>query len=55
MAKIKEELIVVKLSKLVKDSTEDGESITTHDLIGNLEAVVQELVSDGIVVEIIKG
>ena len=55
MAKIQEELIVIKLSKLHKDSQTHTSSLSGDDVISGLEAVVQELVGNGIVVEIIKG
>jgi hypothetical protein len=51
MAKIHEEIIVIKLSKLVKE-TDKPESAVTEDLITGLSAVVEELVGSGIVVEI---
>jgi hypothetical protein len=51
MAKIHEEIIVIKLSKLVKE-TDKPESAITEDLITGLSAVVEELVGSGIVVEI---
>lgn len=53
MAKIVEEVVVVKVSKLVKDSVE-GDSIITEETIASLEAVAQELVGDGAVVEVVK-
>ena len=51
MAKIHEEIIVIKLSKLVKETDKPGSAIT-EDLITGLSAVVEELVGSGIVVEI---
>jgi hypothetical protein len=51
MAKIHEEVIVIKLSKLVKDSGEDVPAIATKDLEDALTAVAQELVGSGVVVE----
>ena len=55
MAKVQTEIIVVKLSKLIKDTTEDVEPLTNSDIEANLEAIVQELVGDNILVEIEKG
>lgn len=51
MATIHEEVIVIKLSKLVKG---DGtiQSIVTGDIVAALEQVAQELVGDAIVVEV---
>lgn len=51
MAKIQEEIIVIKLSKLVK---EVDASLTTDDFIQNIEAIVQELVGESIIVEVEK-
>lgn len=53
MAKIVEEVIIIKVSKLVKDSA-DGSSIVSDETIAGLEAVAQELVGDGAVVEVEK-
>lgn len=54
MAKIHEELVVIKLSKLIKDSEHGAESTVSPDVVANLEVLVQELVGNGVVVEIIK-
>lgn len=54
MAKIHEELIVIKLSKLVKDSETDASSLAGSDIIQSLEAVAQELVGGSVIVEVIK-
>jgi len=51
MAKIHEEIIVIKMSKLVRD-TEETSGIADADTVASLEAVVQELVGAGVVVEI---
>ena len=50
MAKIVEDVIVIKFSKIVKDS-EDGSSIATSDVQAALEQVAQELVGSGVGVE----
>jgi hypothetical protein len=52
MAKIVEEVVIIKLSKLVKDGVDT--SIITNDLQSALEQVAQELVGDGVVVEVEK-
>ena len=52
MAKIQEETITFKFSKLVKNNDELGkESIITADLLVQLELVAQELVAPDVVVE----
>jgi hypothetical protein len=50
MAKIQEEVIVIKLSKLVKDNG-DVEIIATEDIISALASVAEELAGAGIIVE----
>lgn len=55
MAKIQEELIVIKLSKLHKDSQAQSSSLAGTDVVAGLEAVVQELVGSDVIVEVIQG
>jgi hypothetical protein len=53
MAKIYEEVVVIKLSKLVKDSDETAAgTLASADAVAALEQVAQELVGSGVVVEI---
>ena len=52
MAKINEQLIVVKLSQLAKDGSKD-QAIADDALLAQIEAVLEELVPHA-VVEIIK-
>lgn len=51
MAKLQEDTLVIKISKLVKDSDELGTNLS-EDLVASLEAVVQELAGAGTLVEI---
>ena len=53
MAKIVEEVIIIKVSKLVKEGA-DTDEILSDETIASLEAVAQELVGSGAVVEIEK-
>jgi hypothetical protein len=55
MARIHEEVIIIKLSKLVKDNedVQDG-SLSSIETITALEQVAQELVGSGTIVEIEK-
>lgn len=54
MAKIHEEIIIIKVSKLVKDS-DAGQPVVGQEIVAGLEAVVLEMVSgDAVVVEVIK-
>jgi hypothetical protein len=54
MAKIVEEVVVIKFSKIVKDSEKDQKHIAGADIQTALEQVAQELVGDGIIVEVQK-
>jgi hypothetical protein len=54
MAKIQEELIVIKLSKLHKDSQTQTSNLAGDDVVIGLEAVVQELVGADVIVEVIQ-
>ena len=54
MAKIQEELIVIKLSKLHKDSQTQTSNLANSDVVSGLEAVVQELVGSDVIVEVIQ-
>jgi hypothetical protein len=51
MATILEEVVVIKISKLVK-SGESSESSVTPDILAALEGVAAELLGDGVVVEV---
>jgi sorbitol-specific phosphotransferase system component IIA len=50
MAKIIEEIVVIKFSKLVKSETQ--ETIVSAEIQAALEQVAQELVGDSIIVEV---
>lgn len=54
MAKIIEQNLVIKFSKLVKDDASDNDSVVDRDVIANLEQVVQELAGESVIVEIIE-
>jgi hypothetical protein len=54
MAKIVEEILVVKFSKIVKDSSEDQSTIVSDDILAALEQVAQELVTNSVIVEVVK-
>ncbi len=53
MAKIVEDVIVIKFSKIVKDSAETS-PITGPEIHQALEQVAQELVGEGVVVEVVE-
>jgi len=50
MAKIHEELVVIKLSKLVKEN-DAGTEIATDDIVAALQSVAEELAGVGVIVE----
>jgi len=50
MAKIQEEVVVIKLSKLIRD-TDAGSEIATTDIVAALQSVAEELAGAGVVVE----
>ena len=52
MAKIHEEIVVIKLSKLVKERDNGEQYVATNELCEALQTVVQELVEAGILVEV---
>jgi len=61
MAKIYEEAVVIKLSKLIKDKDVDdvsnsstGDLIATNDICDALQAVAEELAGAGVVVEVVR-
>jgi len=51
MAKIHEEIVVIKLSKLIRDNA-PAEPIASDDIITALQQVAEELAGTGIVVEV---
>lgn len=53
MAQIHEEVILIKLSKLVKDNG-DIELISTDDIVSALTEVAEQLAGVGVIVEVEK-
>jgi hypothetical protein len=51
MAIIHKETITITLSRLVKDTADAPDRIISADLISSLEAVTEELVGPGVIVE----
>jgi hypothetical protein len=52
MAKIVEDVLVIKFSSIVKDNTSDQLSVITEEVRMALEQVAQELVGSGVVIEV---
>jgi len=53
MARVVEDVLVLKLSKLVKDDAIE-DSIITEEIYAALEQVAAELVGEGIIVEVVR-
>jgi hypothetical protein len=51
MAIVHEEIVIIKVSKLVKDH-DDAPVLITADTVSALEQVAQELIGDGAIVEV---
>jgi len=51
MAVIHQEVLVIKVSKLIKDS-DGAPKLVTEDTVSALEQVTQELVGEGVIVEV---
>ena len=54
VAKLQEDAVAIKLSKLLKD-TDQETPILTDETVEQLEVILQELVGAGVLVEIYKG
>jgi hypothetical protein len=52
MAKIVEDMVAIKLSKIAKDDAPDA-PIITDEIASQLEAVAQELVGEAVIVELV--
>ena len=53
MAKMNEDMVIIKVSELLKDS-DKGRKILNHEIVSTIEGAVQELVGTGKLVEIIQ-
>jgi len=54
MAKIVEDVIAIKFSKIAKDSDQEVAGIAGHDIQQALEQVAQELVGESVIVEVVR-
>lgn len=52
MAKIVEDVLIIKFSRIVKDNDSDPAPAATNENIATLEQVAQELVGSNVVVEV---
>lgn len=51
MAKIQEELILIKLSKLIKNN-DQLLPLVNDEIVSNIEQITQELIGDTVIVEV---
>jgi hypothetical protein len=54
MAKIVEDVVIIKFSKIVKDNDTEVSGIANSDIQAALEQVAQELAGDSVVVEVVQ-
>ena len=54
MAKIVEDVLLIKFSSIVKDGSSDQITVVTEEIQKALEQVAQELVGDSVVVEVVR-
>jgi hypothetical protein len=52
MAQVQEEVVVIKLSKLVKNDDALKESLIGEEFESTVESIVQELVGSNVIVEV---
>lgn len=52
MAKIHQETVVITLSKLIKEKDTTEQSLATNDICEALQSVAEQLLGEGIVVEV---
>jgi len=52
MAKIIQEDIVIKISRLAKNGESNQDTLVTNELVTTLESVAQELLGSSVVVEV---
>lgn len=52
MARIETETLTLKISRLIKDSGDLPDSMITEELLSSIEAVAEELLPSGVIVEL---
>jgi hypothetical protein len=52
MAKIHEEVVLIRLSKLVKEKDTEEQYVATNEICDALQSVAEELLGSGVVVEV---
>ncbi len=54
MAKIVEDILIIKFSKIVKDNNVDPEPALLNEQISAIEQVAQELVGSSVIIEVFR-
>ncbi len=54
MAKIQEDIIIIKFSKIIKDNNIDPDPVINNEQVYALEQVAQELVGDAVIIEVLR-
>lgn len=54
MAKIQEDIVIIKLSKIIKDNNIDPDPVINNEQVYALEQVAQELVGDSVIIEVLR-
>lgn len=54
MAKLHEEMVVLKLSKLVKENNTEEVFMADNEFCSSIEEVAQQLLGDTIIVEVVR-
>ena len=52
MAKIQEDIVIIKFSKIIKDNNVDPDPVINTEQVYALEQVAQELVGDAVIIEV---
>jgi hypothetical protein len=52
MAKIQEDIVIIKFSKIIKDNNVDPDPVVNNEQVYALEQVAQELVGDAVIIEV---
>jgi hypothetical protein len=52
MAKLHEEVVILKLSKLVKENSSEQATLADNDFCTAIEEVAQQLIGENIIVEV---
>jgi hypothetical protein len=54
MAKIQEDIVIIKFSKIIKDNNVDPDPVINTEQVYALEQVAQELVGDAVIIEVLR-